>query len=97
MVIRFQNLNGSDTKYRAVDDKFLDTCLSDAHTALCRTFELDPVRTRIDAPQHRTGHRVWEAVVLFSGEPIGRLFECRESDRYRDLDPMKDGWERQTR
>ena len=34
MVIRFQNLNGSDTKYRAVDDKFLDTCLSDAHTAV---------------------------------------------------------------
>jgi hypothetical protein len=97
MVIRFQLLNGSDTKYRVVDDKFLDTRLCDAHGILCKAFELDPVRSRIDAPQHRTPTRTWEAVVFFQGEPIGRLFECRESDRYRDLDPERDAWERQTR
>ena len=99
MIIRYQSLTGDDTKYRTVDDKYLDTCLSDAHNALCRAFELDPVRTRIDAPSRRTACRTWEAVVFFGGEPIGRLFECRESDRYRDLDPTdpRDAWARQTR
>jgi hypothetical protein len=99
VVIRFQLLSGADTKYRTVDDKYLDTCLSEAHSALCRAFSLDPVRTRIDAPSRRTAHRTWEALVLFNGDAIGRLFECRETDRYRDLDPTseRDAWGRQTK
>ena len=92
MLIRYQSLDGSDTKYRVVPDNRLAD-----HSTLCQAFNLDPIRARIDAPAHRTGHRVWEAVVLFSGSPIGRLFECREGDRYRDLDPTTDAWAKQTR
>ena len=79
----------NETRMRAVPDL--------SHNILCRVFSLDPFRTKIDLPQiHRPGH-VYEGVIFFSGEPIGRIAVMRPDDVFRDLDPVADFWATQIR
>ena len=81
-------MTDNETRQRSVTDL--------SHHTLCEAFSLDPFRTKIDLPAvHRPGH-VFEGVILFSGEPIGRIAVMSPDEQFRDLDPVKDFWATQT-
>jgi hypothetical protein len=83
--MRLQTVDG-EMKYRTVPDV--------EHSAICRAFNLDPVRTRIEWPRGHLPGLTQEGVVYFSGQPIARLFVAREGDTFRDVDPTstQDFW-----
>ena len=81
-------LTDNETRARYVTDL--------SHRTLCAAFSLDPFRTTIDLPAvHRPGH-VYEGVIFFSGNPIGRIAVMSPDEQFRDLDPVADFWATQT-
>lgn len=81
---------GSEVKWRLLPNI--------EHITLCRAFGLDEHRTAFDVPKSfvggsgRNGRRC-DGVILFLGEPIGRVTLCEPGERFKDEDP-RDMWRR---
>jgi hypothetical protein len=72
-----------------------------AKDELCRAFGYDPIRTSFDLPRSASvaggdqsgygsrGTRTVDGYVLFSGEPIGRLYVAYDGEKFKDVDPYE--------
>lgn len=89
ILIRYESAAG-DVKWRCIPDV--------EHLTMCRAFGLDEHRTQFDVPKSFVGgsgrgHRRCDGVVLFLGEPIGRVTLVEPGEKFKDEDP-REQWRR---